>query len=201
MIMSLISKLFSPKSRDVVIRNNIIETKEAILRLEILTDELEAKDKVAKSHEKLLQIAFEEIDMPTWSKCIDGKFVFMNLACAEKILHTTIEHGLAMTDADFKDDALAQICMETDKIVENTRKTHRQIEHARYGDGSDVWLDTTKSPWIVDGELIGTVGFGRIITDIVSKDIRDKYKKAGFININVDVMYNSGDIGRLVENG
>ena len=198
--MSLLHRLFACKSSEIALRKSIQETKESLLRLEILTTEMECREDIIRSHEKLLHIAFEEIDMPAWSKDLDGKFVFMNLACAEEILHTTIENGLAMTDKDFENDALAGACMASDKIVLYTRKTHRQIEHARYEDGSDLWVDTTKSPWIVNGELIGTVGFGRIITDIVPEDIREKYKEAGFINIEIDLMYNSEDVRGLVEN-
>ena len=198
--MSLLHRLFACKSSEIELRKSIQETKESLLRLEILTAEMECREDIIRSHEKLLHIAFEEIEMPAWSKDLDGKFVFMNLACAEEILHTTIENGLAMTDKDFENDALSGACMASDEIVLNTIKTHRQIEHARYGDGSDLWVDTTKSPWIVNGELIGTVGFGRIITDIVPEDIREKYKEAGFINIEIDLMYNSEDVRGLIEN-
>jgi PAS domain-containing protein len=200
-IMSFLRRLFACKSSEIALRKGIQDSKESLLRLEIMTNEIDCKEEKIRSHEKLLQIAFEEIEMPAWSKDIDGRFVFMNLACAEKILHTTIENGLAMTDKDFENDALAGVCMTSDKIVLDTRKTRRQIEHARYGDGSDVWLDTTKSPWVISDEVIGTVGFGRIITDIVPEDIREKYKESGFINIEIDLMYNSEDIGSLIENG
>ena len=83
---------------------------------------------------------------------------------------------------DFENDVLAGVCMASDKVVLDAKKTHRQIEHARYGDGNDIWLDTTKSPWIINGDIIGTVGFGRIITDMVPEDIREKYKEPDFFD-------------------
>ena len=196
--MSIIGKLFLSKSREVTIRENIEETKESILRLEILMEELDAKDVEARSHEKLLQIAFDDLATAIWGKDCDGHFVFMNIVCAEKILHTTIDDGIALTDEDFKNDALSGVCMGSDRKVLETGKTHRQIEYARYDDGNFVFLDTTKSPWIVEGKLVGTVGFGRIITDLLPKDVFEKCKDSGFTNIPVDLLYNVSDIAELI---
>ena len=192
--MSIIGKLFLRKSREVAIRENIEETKESILRLEILMEELDAKDREAKSHEKLLQIAVDDIATSVWGKNLLGHFVFLNETCAAKILKTTVSDAMALTDEDFEHDGLAAICMKTDKIVADTGKTHRQIEYARYEDGHFLYLDTTKSPWIVDGKTIGTVGFGKEITDFVPNEVKESYEKPGFIEIDIDLIYNSSDI-------
>jgi hypothetical protein len=196
--MLIITRLFSHKASEISLRRGIQETKESLLRLEILTNELNDAEENVRSHEKLLKIAFEEIEMPAWSKDLDGRFVCMNLACAERILHTTIENGLALTDKDFKADALSEVCMASDRIVLSTRKTHRQIEYAKYANGKFVVLDTTKSPWIVDGELVGTVGFGRVITDIIHESVKNILKNSGYILIPLDLMYNPEDINKLM---
>jgi len=199
--MSLISRLFRLKSREIALRKGIVESKESLLRLEIMTIELNKKDKEAKSHEKLLQIAFDDLDTAIWGKDVSGHFVFMNLACAEKILHTTIENGLAMTDADFANDALSGTCMASDKIVMETKKTHRQIEYAKYPNGNIVFLDTTKSPWIIDEKIVGTVGAGKIISDFVPGKVKKKCKSLGFVEIPIDLIYNSEDISEMILSG
>ena len=174
-------------------------SRESLQRLEIMAADLQARDDKAKSYEKLLEIAVDDLESPMWGKDIESRFVFMNPACLNKILRTSIENVLNLTDEYFEDDALAQVCMKSDVFVQDTMQTYRQIEHARYADGTDLWLDTTKSPWIVNNELIGTVGMGRDITLFVPEDIREKYKEPGWFEIPVDLMYNIEDIRELVE--
>lgn len=199
--MSLISKFFGHKSSQLSLRIGIQQSKESLLRLKILTHELNMAEYVTRSHESLLAIASDEIESPMWVKDLEGRFMFMNVACVVKILKTTPDAALHLTDEDFENDALAKVCTASDQIVIDTVKTHRAIEHARYADGSDLWVDTTKSPWIIDGELFGTVGFGRDITDYVPEDVREEFKEPGFFEIPIDVMYNSADIRELVKIG
>ncbi len=198
--MSIIGKLFLRKSREVAIRENIKETKESILRLEILMEELDAKDAEAKSHEKLLQIAVDDVATAIWGKNLLGHFVFLNETCAAKILKTTVSDAMALTDEDFEHDALAGPCMASDKVVIETGKTHRQIEYARYDDGHFLYIDSTKSPWIVNGETIGTVGFGRDVSKFVPDEVKESYKKPGFIEIQIELIYNSSDIMEIFKN-
>ena len=198
--MSLLRQWFLCKSSEISLRKGIAESKESLLRLELLTAELNAKEEKRIVHEKLLEIATDEIESPMWVKDLEGTFIFMNVACIVKILRTTPDEALNLTDEDFENDALAKVCVASDQIVISTMKTHRAIEHARYADGSDLWVDTTKSPWIIDGELFGTLGFGRDITDFVPEDVREDFKESGFFGIPVDLMYNSSDIRKLIEN-
>ena len=172
---------------------------ESIERLRALTEELDAHEQDAISREKLLRIATNDIDIALWGKDINSRFVIVNNACAEKILKTTPEAALNLTDEDFEHDALAQACTASDKIVQETMETHRFIEHAVYNDGHSMWIDTIKSPWVVDEKLIGTVGSARDITEFVPDDIKEKYKEPGQIEIPVDVMYAARDIRTLLE--
>jgi len=193
---SSIWREFSNKAQQ--LRDDTKCDSEAIKRLEILTEEMCVKSKEIKSHEMLLGIATNNLDCPMWIKDLDGRFIFMNVACIEKILRTTPDHALLLTDEDFENDALAKVCVESDQVVLNTGMTTRVIEHARYDDGSDMWVDTTKSPWIVDGRIMGTVGFGREITDFVTEDVKEKYKKPGWFSIPIDLMYIPEDIAEIV---
>ena len=195
----LLYRLVSHTTRDKAIRESIQETREAILRLEIMATELEAKDEIAKSHEKLLAIAMDDMEVALWGKGLDGKFIFLNEICAKKILHATVSEALALTDIDFANDALAVVCMQSDEIVMKSKKTHRFIEFAVYPDGHPVWLDTTKSPWVIDGSIQGTVGFGKCITDMISDEIKMKYIKPQSIKIPIDLIYNSADICKFME--
>jgi len=173
--------------------------RDTLHRLEILTEEINAKEKDVQVREKLLRTLADDLEAPIWGKDTRGCFVFLNTACAKKILHSSVEEALSRTDEDFEHDALAQVCMNTDKIVELSLKTRRFIEHAVYENNNNVWLDTTKSPWFANGELVGTVGIGRDISDIVPDDVKDAHTNPGSIEIAVDLMYNSEDIRGLTE--
>lgn len=181
-----------------MIKNNIIETKKSIDRLEILTLELEKGDIVLNEHEKLFTMATQDLEYPFWIKDLQSRFLFMNSACIKQILKTTSDAALLLTDSDFEYDALSLVCMETDKIVAKEERTYRGIEHARYSDGRDLWIDTTKSPLVMRGGIIGTVGLCRDITDQVPEDVREKYKESGWVEIPADLIYNSYDIENLL---
>jgi PAS domain-containing protein len=173
---------------------------ESLERLKDLTEEIDTKDKEIRSREKMLRTVANRIEIAIWGKGLDGRFVFMNSVCAEKILRTTIENGLAMTDEDFKHDALASVCMSSDKLVLETGKTHRFIEYAVYVDGRLLFLDTTKSPWLIDDLLVGTVGFGRDITKFVPEEVKNRIKESGCIEIPIDLMYNASDLIEIMKN-
>ena len=175
------------------------DTFDSLERLKDLTEELENKEQDIISSEKLLRAATNDLDIGIWGKGLDGRFVFMNESCAEKILHTTVSDGLAMTDEDFKHDALASACMSSDHIVMETGKTHRFIEYAKYGDGTYLFLDTTKSPWVVDGSIIGTVGSGKNITESVPEHVKEMINKSGSIEIPIDFIYRGSDIQKMIE--
>lgn len=173
---------------------------ESLERLKDLTEEIDTKDKEIRSREKMLRTAANRIEIAIWGKGLDGRFVFMNSVCAEKILRTTIENGLAMTDEDFKHDALASVCMSSDKLVLETGKTHRFIEYAVYVDGRLLFLDTTKSPWLIDDLLVGTVGFGRDITKFMPEEVKNRIKESACIEIPIDLMYNASDLIEIMKN-
>ena len=193
--MSLISRLFFFKGAKL----NIEASKEAIRELERLTETTNARESEIRSCEEMLRTASDDMEYPMWGKNRDGRFVFLNTACAAMILKTPVQEALNQTDADLVHDALAQVCMYGDMVVMLSGASHRFIEHARYADGSDMWLDTVKSPWIIAGSLVGTVGVGRVITNVVPEDVREKYAEAGSIEIDINLMYNRNDIRMMME--
>lgn len=178
---------------------NLTDAFESLERLKDLAEELDTKEQEIRSREKLLRMATNDLNIAIWGKDTKSHFVFMNSACAEKILSTTLEMALNLPDDDFEHDALARVCMTSDKVVQETMETRRFIEHAVYNDGHFLWIDTVKSPWIVDEKLIGTVGSGKDITEFVPEDIKEKYKEPGWIEIPLDSMYSARDIRVLVE--
>lgn len=194
-----IKRIFSHKSEH--LRVGSYNDSESMKRLEILTYEMNANSTDLRSHEMLLGIATDYLNSPIWGKDTDSNFVFMNLACADKILKTTVDEALRVHDDDYELNPLEVVCMHSDRLVQDTMKTHRFFEHATFDDGSCLWLDTTKSPWLIDGELVGTVGVGKDISAYVPDDVKKGYAESGYIEIDVDLMYNQDDIRGIVCNG
>jgi len=163
--------------------------KSNIEEIEVLMLELEEKDEQAKLHSDLLCGIADNLPLAIWAKDMDNRFVYANKVCCDTILRCSEEDALAMTDTDLEHDELSMVCIRGDNIVKARGRTTRFIEHARYPT-KDVWLDTTKAPRFCDGELVGTLGFGYVITPKVSYQIRVKYRNADAFEIPLDAEIN-----------
>lgn len=195
--MSLIRRLFSLKSSEISLREGIQESKESLLRLEVLTRKLNERSKEIKYNEDLLYTISKNIAAPIWAKDPSSRFVFVNKACCDLILHCTEDEALNMQDSDFADNVFARVCMASDRRTEERMETCRFIEHAT-ANGEDMWIVSTKSPWIVAGKLIGTVGTADNITSIVPDDIKERFRNGDFFEIGLDVALCSEKIREIV---
>ena len=72
------------------------------------------------------------------------------------------------------------------------------IEHANYETGP-MWIDSTKSPWIKDDKLIGTVGSAKDITNVVPQNIKDKYSDSGFVEIDIDLLLSEDKFDEILK--
>ena len=173
------------------------KNKEGIENLMALTLRLDEMEEDIRNHNNFLNAVANSSVSPMWVKDEKGHYLFVNESCAKTILKSTVEEVLHLTDTDLKDDVLAPICMQSDELVRKSLKTRRFIEHARYKDGRDVWLDTTKSPLMVNGKLNGVVGTAKDIVDLVPKDIKDHCIQPGLIEIDLNLDYYIGkEVGK-----
>lgn len=168
--------------------------RDGLNRLIELTKQLDEVESSVHS-EGFLESITNTLDISIWAKNLNNHFVYVNDTCAKVILRTTVDKALHLTDEDFELDDLATICIASDQKVLESLTTCRFIEHARYAD-RDLWLDVVKSPLFIAGKLIGTVGSGRDITELIPIEIKDRFSKAGALQLDVDSHYY---IGRLNE--
>ena len=196
--MSWIKNLF--KSREIVsiVPVDTSETKERIYHLMQLTKRLDGIESASNMQFDMLRVAVDDLDVAIWGKNIHGNFVFLNKSCAENILHTTVAEALNLSDMDFEHDALAPVCIRSDQLVMDVMETRRFLERAEYATGQ-VWIDSTKSPWIRDGVLIGTVGSAKVITDVVPEHIKEKYSEDGCKCIPIDTLLSSENFDKVME--
>jgi PAS domain S-box-containing protein len=149
-----------------------------------VTDELNALRTLQHSEQesRRLQELFRNIadNMPDmlWAKDIDKRFLFVNKAISDKLLHAeTTEEPIGKTDMFFAerernlfpDDkqwhTFGEICRDSDSVVLESGETGQFDEFGNIR-GEFLFLDVVKSP-LKDsaGRIIGTVGAARDVTD------------------------------------
>jgi len=138
-----------------------------------------------------------------WAKDLDEKFIFANRATCQKLLSATdTDEPIGQTHQFFADrernahpdqpawHTFDEICITSDEIVMKTQCPQRFDEFG-YAEGKFLYLDVYKAPfWNELGEMIGTVGCGRIVTqekereaerqrtEVELQEIRKRYELA-----------------------
>lgn len=168
-------------------------------RLLIMEQNYASKELTNCQYGYCIKTAIDTFGVALWVKDADHRFLFVNRACCHNILKCSEEEALNLTDIDFKDDALSTECIKSDKKVMSSRKTMRFIEHAVYPDGKEIFLDIVKSPRIEDGEVIGTIGSGVVITNSIPKGIRDQHRLSNSIEIALDAAMGTRKLVELIE--
>lgn len=145
-----------------------------------------------------IEKAMDGFGVAMWMKDLKGQFLFVNKICCETILKCTAEKALGLTNGDLKKDALAAVCMESDRQIMEDGTTRRFIETAKYNDGRRVIIDTIKSPVFSDnGELIGTMGNAVDITELLPDEIKDRGSSS--IEIPIDTTMEPKTFIKLLE--
>jgi len=191
------SRLFNSIVPRVDYTNSFGDAFESLERLKGLTNQLEQMDVEIQRREKMLISALDHLGSSIWAKDADNRFVYVNQTCCDEILHCTKDEALRAKDGDFEENALAGICVRSDEITKERRKTCRFIEHAVFAN-YDLWIDSIKSPWTDGGDVIGTVGTGKNITDVISEEIRNRFKEPLLIEIPMGIHLDSEQVKKLV---
>ena len=116
------------------------------------------------------------------------------------VLSTVIPDGaLFLKDNDFIDNAMAPLCLHSDKEVLKRKKMLRFIEKAIYHNGESRWLDTCKCPtFSPSGRVSGTMGTGVLINRIVSRNLMTKHEGAFSIEIPLETVLTTEGLDKLI---
>lgn len=117
-----------------------------------------------ETHDALYRTAFATLPFPTWIKDSQGRFLAVNEAFA-RIFGVADTNSLrGKTDFDLVPPALAEAYRADDQSVVAARQS-KVIEEEIPDHGIRKWFETFKTPIAKpDGEIIGTIGFARDIT-------------------------------------
>jgi len=120
-----------------------------------------------------------------WAKGTDDRFVFVNSAMCGKLLGcNTRDEALGKTDLYFADrernagykHTFGEVCVNSDTVVKQTKAPGRFLEYGLVRNEYLV-LDVHKAPFYNEsGEIIGTVGCGRDVTQ--EKAIEDELRQS-----------------------
>ncbi len=136
----------------------ILVAKSAVLEKPL--DEQEMKRKTAYQETMMNSIPF-----PIWLKDKDSHILAANEAYAEMAGVTDTKLLEGKTDFDLFPHHLAEGYVEDDlKVIESGDKLNL-AERIKGEDGVVFWAETYKAPVIVDGEIIGTIGYARDISE------------------------------------
>lgn len=149
---------------------------------------------------KIMDDAMILFKVSMWIKDIDSNFIYHNRPCRDIILATVLPDGvLFLKDNDFINNALAPLCLHSDKEVLEKKVMLRFIEKAVYHNGESRWLDICKVPtFSPSGRISGTMGTGILINRIVSKELMTKHEGGISIEIPFETVLTTEALDNIV---
>lgn len=139
--------------------------------------ERKANEAMIRQKESYLRALIDNFPFIVWLKDKDSRFLTVNQAYAHFYGYQSPEQIAGKTDVDLSPLDLATRYREHDLDIMCTGKK-QIIEEEQQGPNGRHWIETYKAPVIgQDGEILGTVGFSRDITE--RKMLEDKMKLLG----------------------
>jgi PAS domain S-box-containing protein len=136
-----------------------------VLIVRDITSRNEAELKRLWEHE-LLKTLMDNIPDSVYFKDDQNRFILVNKA---KAAHSSVtpEEMIGKTDFDFLPQEQAQKIQDDENAIKRSGQgIINKLECLSHNDGSERWMSLTKIPrYSEDGEIIGTMGISRDVTD------------------------------------
>lgn len=111
-----------------------------------------------------LRAVLDNFPFLVWLKDPEGRFLIVNKPFAQACGLTSPEALIGKTDLDIWPQDLAELYRNDDRQVLNSGNS-KNVEELLQNKEQRIWIETYKSPVIIDNEILGTVGFARNITN------------------------------------
>jgi PAS domain S-box-containing protein len=144
-----------------------------------ITERKQAEMELAYERD-LLQIFLDNVPDTVYFKDDASRFVRVNQAQARFLGIANPQDAIHKTDFDFQDPKLAQHFLEEERqIIETGKPVINRVEFNPAADGNPRWLSATKTPVRnASGQIIGTVGISRDITEQKLVEAREARRRA-----------------------
>jgi PAS domain S-box-containing protein len=166
--------LFEEVAGDIAFALHSMELEEKRRKAENALRESESQYKHLYSMVRLMSDNLPDL---IWTKDLENRFIFANKACCEKLLNARdTDEPIGKTDMYFANrekeshsenpeyHTFGGKCTGSDLVVLETKKPQRSDESGNVK-GKFFHLDVYKAPfWDENGNMIGTVGCGRVVT-------------------------------------
>jgi len=120
-----------------------------------------------------LQTFMDNVDDHIYFKDRDSRFIRINKAMARWFGLENASSAIGRTDHDVFSEEHARQARADELWVMDTGEVLRREERETWASGRETWVSTVKFPWYdEDGQVIGTYGVSRDITDRVRQDQR-----------------------------
>jgi diguanylate cyclase (GGDEF)-like protein/PAS domain S-box-containing protein len=140
-------------------------------------EELERLSNELQRRSDYLRALIDNFPFPIWLKDEESRLLAANAAYAALAGVASPQELELHTDFDFFPPDLAQGYVRDDKNVMASGKPKNLIEEFVDEAGQHHWIDTYKSPVVVNGETAGTVGFFRDVTQLRQLEIEAAERK------------------------
>ncbi|HSH54191.1 MAG TPA: EAL domain-containing protein [Methylotenera sp.] len=132
--------------------------------------------------EHYLRALLDTFPFIVWMKDKENRYITCNRAFAKVAGTASTDVLEGKTDYDYFPEHAAGY-VEDDHEVLNTGIPKTVVERIRHSNGELHWAETYKSPVTVDGEVIGTVGYARDISDQISLHKEVLKKELEFVEL------------------
>ena len=132
-----------------------------------------------------------------WLKDEQSRFLAVNTAFAQACGATSPDELVGKTDLDVWPADLAEHYRADDREVLKSGQP-KNVDEQLSGPGQNGWVETYKAPVSIDGQVLGTVGFARDITERKTAEERLALAASVFTHANEGIMITGAD-GSVLE--
>ena len=120
--------------------------------------------------DQYLRTLIDNFPFMVWLKDVDSRLLAANAAYANMVGVSSSEQLTVKTDFDFFPADLAQQYVDGDKAAMLSATPLGVIVPIKNAEGNYRWIESYKSALVVDGKVVGSLGYARDITEKVQKD-------------------------------
>jgi len=126
--------------------------------------EIRQAEQALKAREQYQRALLDNFPFMVWLKDKDSNYLAVNQVFAKACGCASPDDLLGKSDLDVWPRELAEGYRADDRAVLDSGKP-KTLEEPIVTDGGSTWIETYKSPVMLDGKIIGTVGFARDISE------------------------------------